>query len=228
MQSQHAEIPQQEIAPEQTQTLSHATSTPVDFASIASLNSSLEKLNVSFAKMLILFDKAEKDMANEKPDDTHLLIGHLESQNEKIAAGIVSMANMIRDQQIQMNQMVLLFKGMQERIEELRLQRRPVSSFKIPPKIAETEEMTPQKENTMTSSTRDMPTTIEIEVPKSPAKEILEEEKSESYPTLSSMLGPTTMSEPPDQHLDVQIASADEIPAPPSIEKKGLFKFLKK
>jgi hypothetical protein len=214
---------QQQAVPEQaSQDIEVADA--IDHSMVASLNLSLDRLNSSLSRLLIMFDKAQKEVTAQKPDMTEDKFSRIESQNEKIASGIVALANMIRDQQIQINQFNLLFKGMQERMDELRLQRRPTAAFKISPSLMEMEEKPVFTPPTMPQQESHQ---IEIEIPRSPSKEILEEEKHEDYQTLSmfSSLPPPPQAPLPVSPQEPVIISEEPPPLP---EKKGILKFLKK
>lgn len=189
----------------------------LDPALITSLNTSLDKLNSSLSRLLILFERAQKEVAEkpEVPDNERL-----ESQNEKIASGIVAVANMIRDQQIQINQLNILFKGIQDKMDELRLQRRPTAAFKISPSLLEQEEK--RAYGPLEPESRQ----IEIDIPRSPAKEILEEEKHENYQTLSMFSQIPAPPIPRPAETREAISIPEDLPPPP--EKKGILKFLKK
>jgi hypothetical protein len=169
---------------------------PVPPDVIRSLNTSLLRLNVAFEKQLLFLDRVQKEMAQAPSQDDRL--SKIEAQNEKISAGIIAMVNMVRDQQIQINQLSMLLKGMHSKIEEVRLQRR--SAFRIPP-IEQ-----PRRE----VSIKNQGGPFEIEIPRPISQDIIAEEAKESYPSVSMVAPPTV---------------PEEIPLPP--KKNLLSRFVK-
>ncbi|MBU1975589.1 MAG: hypothetical protein KKG59_04260 [Nanoarchaeota archaeon] len=225
----------------------------VSSSKIIVLNNNVEKLNHALKRLLMLFDQAQKEMIEKKPESSD--VARIFTQNEKIANGVISMGNMIRDQQIQLNQLNLLYRRQQELLQEIRLQRRtrPVAAFKIPPKqtLVNSEPIMP--------SPRPMPAPpqaeFEIETGPKIGQQILEEEKTETYPMLNTMLGDappapaeaqappappptnTTAAPLPESNLpaptqdNAQTVDLDTtgVPPPPTVKKRGfLNKLLKK
>lgn len=173
---------------------------------VRSFNSSLLRLNMAFERQLQFLERAQKEMANAPSDADRF--SRIEAQNEKIAAGVVSMANMVRDQQIQINQLSMLLKGMHGKIEEVRLQRR--SAFRIPP-ISDL----PRKESQFQTRMREQP--VEIEIPNPINDQILAEEKQETYPSISMLNTQGALPE--------QLNIPEDIPLPP--KKNLLSRFVK-
>ncbi|MFH1072614.1 MAG: hypothetical protein V1743_04255 [Nanoarchaeota archaeon] len=103
-----------------------------DTGRMVNLYNSMEKLNESVTRLLTLFQRAQIELIKDKSSQSPDKFLKLESQNEKIANGIISMVNMIKDQQLQLNQLNTLYGELRHRMEDTLPKRRDFT-FKIPP-----------------------------------------------------------------------------------------------
>ncbi|MFH1916188.1 MAG: hypothetical protein ABIJ21_02905 [Nanoarchaeota archaeon] len=191
---------------------SEPSSPEVNSEFIRSLNASLSRLNKVLERQYVLLERAGQEAARSPSPDEKF--SRLERQNEKIAGGIVGLSNMIRDQQIQINQLSLLFKSIQSKVDEVRLQRRSAPSFKVPPPVPSKEVYLDRPKSPLVIPARQSSGPIEIDVPNPLGPEIMAEEKRESYPTFSMMNKPS-----PDTSK-VLSQTPEDIPLPP--QKKGV------
>lgn len=200
-------------------------------AKIIYLNNNVEKLNHSLKRLLMLFDQAHKEMVNQGPAANHDGLQNVMTQNEKIASGLISIANMIRDQQIQLNQMNILYRQLEGRLDEIRLQRRITpTSYKIP-KISEPRPYAPPvmpKEAAPLPERPPAQPSVGVEVDTGPkiGQQIMQEEQNEKYATFD-MFNKPEEEEPelPDVEVEPETEQpAQPVPPPPPPPKKGFLK----
>ncbi|MFH1400665.1 MAG: hypothetical protein ABIH41_04035 [Nanoarchaeota archaeon] len=102
-------------------------SAPVQMSrNAAQLHNSIERLNESITRLLMLFERAELDPKSSQAPE----MKKLEGQNEQIASGLVQVVTMIRDQQNQLDSLGKLYGNILTRMNKPHPRD---MTYKIPP-----------------------------------------------------------------------------------------------
>jgi len=254
-QEQEPEQTQENLpAPDQQQEQSPAQLTeplnldPTQLANFTTLQNSVQKLNESLSKLFMLFERAKSEIVTNKPEFYEADFRKVQTQNEKIASGIITIANMIKDQQIQINQLNTLYNQMSGQIRE-HLPKKRDYAFKIHPdlKKATMSQKYDNVQNLMKSVEKPKPEynapqphtqhmsssngNISIDIPKTkPSQEILIEEKSQKFPSLNVFSEPEpegNVPKPPVKTPNLYDVPDENIPPPPKPRQKFMDRFKK-